>query len=223
MTDSDFKCCRSAWWPLLGAATLFGVLALIPTGCDRTPEEPSGSGLAGIAIEGSSSSDGSADARPAPRTSFSADVSQLDPELLRFVIDAADTLLNNDYSQYRSMVSRRQRPEPRERFDAISRALRSIEVTAVEPLELPQLGPEVYRVLAAFEVDSESIVAGRIADRSIAMLVFREKGDWRLTLAPGFLQPEEAEASDAAASRDTAESEPAQPEVEYPWDVGVDD
>lgn len=138
------------------------------------------------------------------------------PDTVAFVRSFLDICLAGDYTAYRGLVARSRQPEPRERFEAIYRAMRTVHITDIEPVVLRDLPSPAFRVVTAVEFDPEARVALRGANRDVAILIFREGDDWRMLPAPAGLQPgnepAETEDSDAVSA----------PAVSYPWESDGD-
>ncbi len=126
-------------------------------------------------------------------------------------------MLLGEYADYRGLISRARTPETEQRFRVIQEALRSVEVSAVEELTLPNIPPPAYRVLTKFEFDPESMAAHKLESRELAILVFREGDEWRLTIAPPTLQPKHAEVTTTQSTPQTT-----LPTPDYPWDEDED-
>jgi hypothetical protein len=138
------------------------------------------------------------------------------PEAAAFVRSFLDVCLAGDYTAYRGLVARSRQPEPRERFEAIYRAMRTVRIDEIEPIVLRDLPSPAFRVVTAVEFDPEARVALRGANRDIAILIFREGDDWRMLPAPAGLQPGD-EPTDAED-----DSLVASPVVDYPWEADGD-
>lgn len=151
-----------------------------------------------------------------PVYSFAPGLTKEFPEATGFVRSFLDICLAGDYTAYRGLVARSRQPEPRERFEAIYRAMRSVQITAVEPVELRDLPSPAYRIVTQVEFDPESRVALRGTNRDVAILIFREEGEWRMLPAPAGLQP-----GDEDATTQPAEAT-SRMVVDYPWDVDGD-
>ncbi len=148
-----------------------------------------------------------------PEYRFADGLREKYPEVCAFLREFLETCLAGDYTGYRRLVSRFEKPESRERFETIYHALRLVVVEHIEPLGASETGsqPVAYRVVSAAEFDPQSNVSLRHRDRSLALLVVAEDGGWRMRVAPAELQPR----SEPAA---TTASAPAST-IEYPWDV----
>lgn len=151
-----------------------------------------------------------------PTYAFAEGIEADYPDVTAFMRRFMETCLVGDYSGYRRLVSRSATPESQKRFERVLHALEKLTVEHVELVELPQVPPPCYVVIGNIELREGSRVAIRRQTSSarMAILVFREQGEWRMTFAPSQLQPEMPETEDT--------SEPAEPEVEYPWDEGID-
>lgn len=145
----------------------------------------------------------------APVYTFAPGLLEQNREIAAFVRQFLEVCMAGDYSGYRGLVSRTREPESRERFQAIYHSIRNVRVDAIDEVAVPLLDPPVYRVVAAVDLDPNARVSLRGSKRSIALLVLREDGEWKLLPAPASLQPFEEEPE--------PESQPA-PGPEYPWD-----
>ena len=195
-----------ARWALLLIAA--ASLACWQTACDRPADDEPPAPTA------------AADDRPAPLTkySFPEEVAAQGPEdLARFVRQAIQTMLIGEYNDYRALMSRSRTPESEDRFRVIQESLRTVAVISIEEVTLPDIPPPAYRVLTGFAFDPESQAALRLESRELAILVFKESGQWRLLIAPPALQPHD----EPVTSRPT--TTPTTPAVEYPWDDPNDD
>lgn len=155
-------------------------------------------------------------ARPLPEYAFAEGLRGQYPEVSSFLVQFLETCLADDYNGYRAMVSRRFEPESRERFEAIYHAIQSVRVEKIEQVQsdrLSALPPPVYRVVSDIKLDPQRAVAMRGPNRKIAILVFREQGDWRMVTAPPQFQPKAAPASQPAEPASQPTSQPS-----YPWD-----
>ena len=148
-----------------------------------------------------------------PTFSFAAGLREEFPEATGFVHEFLQTCLNGDYSGYRKLVSRRREPEGLDRFTAIYHAIRVVRVESIERIPVPQVSDAVYRVVTAAEFQPGSRVSLRARNRSVAILVFQENGQWRMAPAPAALQPDDDPETAADPETTTA---PAAPD--YPWD-----
>jgi hypothetical protein len=197
--------------PSPAAVVLVAVLALAAAllpGCGRDGKNKD-------AAAGGGAADALAHTDPPPpavRHDIHADVYEEHPQVAAFLERFIEVCNAADYAGYRELVATAFTPEPRERFDAIQRALRSVAVEQVEPIELPDLPPPAYLVTCAVELDPEARVALRGTNRRLAILVFLEQGQWRMALAPARLQPRHTQPGDPA-------DEPAEPDTFFPWDV----
>jgi len=191
-------------------AAIFVAASLLLAGCDRGPRSRS-------------RDDNTAKATPAhavnlPEYRFEFDVDAADPAVVGFIRQFLETALAGDYPGYRRLVSRYETPESEQRFEAIFGALRLLEVVSIELMDFTRHdGAPVYRVISRVEFDPASNVSLRHRDRAIAILVFKEDGEWRMMPAPPDLQPER----DARAAT-TAPAEPST-QPSYPWDETGDD
>jgi hypothetical protein len=150
-----------------------------------------------------------------PDYRFAEDLRDEYPEIVGFLRQFMETSLAGDYAGYRKLVSRQCDPENRERFAAILNAIRVLHVDAIEPVAVPELPGEVYRVLTRIELKPEARVRLRRQTDRVAILVLREDGAWRMMPAPGELQPHELPATATAPAATT--SAPS-----YPWDQDGD-
>ena len=186
------------------------VAAALLGGCDRTtPAAPAGATT--------TSQPATAARRALPRYGFAAGLEKKYPGPCAFLVGFLETCLANDYEGYRTMVSRRFEPETRERFEAIYKAIQTVHVDSIEPVSLPALSDEVYRVISDIKLDPTQAVSVRGPNRKIAILVLREQGKWRMVTAPPQLQPKPTPAP-TPASAPAPTSQPS-----YPWDQSGDD
>lgn len=188
-------------------------IGLSPVACDQRPrDESSGRSSAREAVI--------IDA-PGPRPEYTIDeeLRHDHPDVAAFVERFLDTCLSGNYTEYRLLVSRTHVPESRERFEAIYRGLKSVTVEAIRPLEptpaLPLPAP-AYLVTSRLEVRPDTRLEDRAPRTRIAIIVFREEGEWRMLPAPAELQPAEA------ATVDSDPGAPAPQEPDFPWDQDGD-
>jgi hypothetical protein len=144
------------------------------------------------------------------------------PELSEFIQQGLNAVYQGDYAAYRQLVARNQRPESETRFKLVCESLESVRVDAVSQIELPDVPPPAYRVIAHFEFAPDSQAALRLKNRSIALLVIREGGAWRLLLAPSRLQPGRDVPVEEPAPAGSDPNQSAET-IDYPWEQGVDD
>ena len=137
-----------------------------------------------------------------PRYAFADGLRVQHPELCDFLQAFFETCLSGDYEGYRKFVSRRQQPEPRDRFERI--------YDAIELLSGADLRARGHEKLPVFGEDR----------RAIAILVFPEEGEWRMVPAPSELQPQRR--GQRATATSSAPAEDAAPVVEYPWEDYAD-
>lgn len=185
-------------------AALIGPLG----GCDRKQPANTAPGPSTQATDASKP-------RVLPRYSFAPGLEHKYPGPCAFLVEFLETCLADDYQGYRDMVSRRFEPETRERFEAIYRAIQTVHVDSIEPVSLPALSDEVYRVISDIKLDPTQAVSVRGPNRKIAILVLREQGKWRMVTAPPQLQPKPTPPPTSAPA---PASQPT-----YPWDAAGDD
>lgn len=196
---------RHCGWILVagGAVALLG-------GCDsgsnETPAPPDPNAEVALVAQ-----------RPRIEYTYPPALREKHPDIAPFVDEVLETVIRGDYPHYRELVARQRSPESQERFDLIRDSVRRIAVTAIDEVKLPEAPPPVYRVLTGFELDPQSKAAQQIETRAVAILVFREAGDWRMVFAPPAYQPRQAPTT-APTTQPT--DEPNLPD--YPWDEGVD-
>lgn len=146
-----------------------------------------------------------------PEYVFAEGLRDRHPEVTAFLQHFLETCLNGDYNGYRQLVSRRANPESKERFQAIYYGIRSVKVETIEPVNVPDLPPPAYRIVSEIILDPEAKVALRGRNRKIAILAFKEEGEWRIVPAPAKQQPQDApEAANPVEPTTTA--------PHYPWD-----
>ncbi len=172
-----------------------------------------------IGCEGGASSDAddqspeSADVTPRhlPALTFPAEVRARHPEVSAFIDEFLGMWLVRDYAGYRRLVSRGCTPESRERFEAIYNATKAVAIESIEPISTPRLPSPAYRVVCKVELTPEQEARMRSKHRKVAILVFKELGNWRMAPAPAEYQP--ADEPPPATSSTPTTSAPS-----YPWD-----
>jgi hypothetical protein len=181
-------------------------MAWLPAGCDRTPPPDRSRQREQQVV-------------PAPTTppqySFARGVREAQPEVAAFVRTFLETCLAGDYTGYRKLVSRAREPESKQRFQAVYYAIRAVTVESIEPVELRDVPQPAYLVISAVDFNPDREVALRGGNRRIAMIVFREEGEWRMVPAPSELQPVDEAPSTSSAPASI-------PPAEYPWDQDGD-
>jgi hypothetical protein len=147
------------------------------------------------------------------------------PDAANFVREFLESCLAGDYPAYRKLVSRYEEPQRREQFDKLALNLKRIEVESIAELgdvelrAVPRpvgvdLSPPAYLVISAIEfANPDAGLALRYKNRKLAILVFREEGEWRMRPAPSKMQPREPH-----ATPETVTEESAEPVPDYPWD-----
>lgn len=150
-----------------------------------------------------------------PAYSIDPALREMHPELCRFLDHFMAVCGAGDYARYRQLVGRSFEPESRERFEKIHLLLQRIHVEAVEPVSIPSLPAQTYRVVSTIELQSGERPRQRGGRRKLAILVFTEQGEFRMAPAPASMQPR-----DEAGASQPAQSEPA-PEAGlfFPWDL----
>lgn len=133
-------------------------------------------------------------------------------EAAEFVRKFLDTCYAGDYAGYRALVGRRFTPQTQERFTAMYQALESVTVESIEPVNVPELGGEAFVVVSQISLDASKRVALRGANRRLAIVVFREEGQWRMGPAPRRLRPD-------APPTDPADSSDPEQSTYFPWDA----
>ncbi len=178
---------RPAW---LRHGIGWGLLTLIAalTACDRGQSTPSG-GPTTQAYDRVSLPEAK------PEYSFAAGLEDDFPEAVGFMRHLLETCLAGDYTGYRRLVSRAADPESRNRFEKVLNSLKSLTITSIEEIDSLQVPPPAYLVVGQTEFLPDRNVALRRRDvgGGIAILVFREDGELRMTFAPAALQPVVAE------------------------------
>lgn len=135
------------------------------------------------------------------------------PEVVRFLRSFMQTCLTGDYDAYRNLVSRYENPEPRERFAAIFKSLKQMNVLTIEALPPIEHSTATYVVTCAVAFRPESAIAKRQHDRALAFLVVQEQGAMRVRRAPARLQPH----TGSQPTSDIADDAPPT----FPWEVNV--
>jgi hypothetical protein len=197
---------RIRWLSLILAVAC----ALPLPACDRGPSRPSRAGQP---------QDDRAHVEPPPVTpvyTFAEDLRQQYPHITGFLQEFLETCLAGDYAGYRKLASRMREPEGRERFQAIFHAIRALHVQSIEPIDLPRVSDQTYRVTCHLDFHPDSEVRLRRKTDQIAILVLREEDCWRMLPAPSELQPAE-ELRPTTASAPTTTTAPS-----YPWDEDGD-
>jgi hypothetical protein len=150
-----------------------------------------------------------------PMYTFAPGLREDYPAVCGFVKEFLETCLVGDYEGYRKLVSRSVNPESKERFQAIYYAIKSVVVETIEPLEVREVPSPAYSVIATVDFHPERKVSLRAGqNRDIAILVFQERGQWRMMPAPAELQP--------GHKQPTTTSAPTASAPHYPWDEDGD-
>ncbi len=136
------------------------------------------------------------------------------PDVVAFVTEFLETCYAGDYEAYRLLVARATTPESPQRFEAIYRAIERVRVESIEPVEVPGVEGTAYLVVSDVRLDPQRKVSIRGAHRKLAILVFQELGQWRMTPAPSHLQPR-----DPADGAPAASSAPAGENLFFPWEL----
>jgi hypothetical protein len=148
---------------------------------------------------------------PKPEYAFAAGLAEQYPDVVTFLRRFMETSLAGDYAGYRRLVSRAADPESRVRFERVLNSLRSLSIESIEEIETAQLPTPTYLVIGQPEFRPGQKIALRRGENSkIAILVFPEEGELRMSFAPSRLQPEVEETQPATAPATSAPS--------YPWD-----
>ena len=148
-----------------------------------------------------------------PDYTFADGLREQYPAPVAFVQQFLETCLAGDYAGYRLLSSRKREPESRERFTAIYHGIRSLHVDTIEPRNVPELSDQVYVVVCRVEFPPNSKVKLRRKTDRVAILAFREEGEWRMLPAPAELQPRSDAAGSQSSSATSSASMPS-----YPWD-----
>ena len=153
-----------------------------------------------------------------PQYAFAGDLATRRPQAAGFLRHFLETCLAGDYGGYRRLVTRAQEPESRARFEKILNALRAVTILSIEEVELPQVPPPAYLVIAEadFLPGQQAALRRHGGARKVAILVLEEEGEWRMAVAPADFQPADEEASS------TSSSAPAEATPDYPWDRDSD-
>ena len=180
------------------------------TGCDRGKSEPK---------KRKSASKASADqvdpTAPKPEYAFAAGLEEQYPDVVAFLQRFMETSLAGDYAGYRRLVSRAADPESRVRFEKVLNSLRSLTIESIEEIEAPQIPAPTYLVIGQPEFLPGQKISLRRGDNSkIAILVFPEEGELRMSFAPSSFQPAPDETQPATTPATSAPS--------YPWDQDGD-
>ncbi len=157
---------------------------------------------------------------PRPEYTIPIELRTAEPEAAAFVDRFLSVCLGGDYTGYRRLVSRTHKAESKERFEAMYLGVKSLTVEIIEPIhpgKRSRLPAETFRVVSKLEVRPDSRLEQRGIMPRIALLIFREQGEWRMIPAPERWQPQE-EAPQAV--EDAYDDEPAEPD--FPWDEDID-
>lgn len=156
-----------------------------------------------------------------PEHGMAAGLRELHPDVAAFVDQFLATCLVGDYARYRTLVSRRQSPESRERFAAIYHAIESVLVESIERVdhELPSVPSPAYLVISAVKVRKDAVKSRAGLNRRIAIIVFKESGEWRMIPAPTDFQPLPDDPSIPTSSAPTTEPTSL---PDYPWEDAGD-
>lgn len=164
----------------------------------------------------SSNSQSNAASQPihAPEYTIPPEIRDAQPDIAKFLRAFLETCLTGDYPGYRKFVSRREQPETQDRFKRIYDAIEHLTVQRVEEVQVAMLPAPTFVV-----VSSVTFVPGRTPvfgedRREIAIIVFREEGEWRMLPAPSRFQPERRRPDGSSQPA----SQPDEPTVEYPWE-----
>lgn len=181
---------------------LGSALLVAPPACERKKEHAAGSPDAG-----------SASTQPRARFEYTLapELREKQPEATAFLRHFLETCLAGDYDSYRKMVASGVEPESKARFDRVLRAIESLDVEQIEPVESASLPKPAYLVTgrAKFRPEEEARRPRRPGPYRIGLLIIRENDEWRTALAPRELQPDERPAA----------GEPPTTGPSYPWDT----
>ncbi|MCA9242895.1 MAG: hypothetical protein KDA32_02980 [Phycisphaerales bacterium] len=151
-----------------------------------------------------------------PQAMFAPGLERDYPEVSAFLREFLDSCLAGDYVAYRRMVGREASPESRERFRAIFHALDNVRVESIETPIHDQ--PETHVVICHVAMkEGSQISLRRGAERRVAILVFREDGQWRLAPAPPKFQPRDAQEQAVEEQPDANDLAP-----DYAWTDDID-
>lgn len=200
--------------------------------------------MAGAALSGcgkSKDTKNASQSQPATAPAMRAQYSFADPATMTqhpaaaaFVTSFLETCMTGDYLAYRNLVSRYEQPESRERFEAIYKNLRSIVVESIDVLPPEKRGlwhratstapatGDVYLVVSTVNFDPNANIALRHRNRQVAILAFREGGEWRMCPAPASLQPDSRARDGDPATQASASTQASRPAPEFPWDQDGD-
>ncbi len=158
---------------------------------------------------------------PRPEYTIPIELRTAQPEAAAFVDHFLSVCLGGDYTGYRRLVSRTHKAESKERFEAMYLGVQSLTVEIIEPIspgKRSRLPAETFRVVSKLEVRPDSRLEQRGIMPRIALLIFKEQGEWRMIPAPEQWQPQE---EPPEAAEDAGDDEPQVPD--FPWDEDVDD
>ncbi len=159
---------------------------------------------------------------PRPEYTIPIELRTAQPEAAAFVDHFLSVCLGGDYTGYRRLVSRTHKAESKERFEAMYLGVKSLTVEIIELIPPPgkrsRLPAETFRVVSKLEVRPDSRLEQRGVMPRIALLIFKEQGEWRMIPAPKRWQPKE---ESPGPVEDAGDDEPEEPD--FPWDEDVDD
>lgn len=184
------------------------MLLLLAAGCSRDQQPPD----AARAEHREQSRERVAPPPEPPEFSIQRGLRERHPDVVAFVEQFLATCLAGDYAGYRKLVSRRRSPESRERFQAVYYALKNVVVESIEPIDLPNTPPPVFRVQCHVSIRPDQPHAVKWQQRRIAILVTQEDAQWRMIPAPSELQPPTDELPPQTAP---ATQEPV---PDFPWE-----
>ncbi|MFQ6047935.1 MAG: hypothetical protein ACE5K7_01040 [Phycisphaerae bacterium] len=116
---------------------------------------------------------------PPPKFVFPEALRSREPELSRFISEFVQVCLRGDYAGYRLRVSRQCEPVGRDTFERAWHAVKQVRVRSIRRLDgAVKYPPPVYLVRADVELREPA----KKPLREVALLIFREQGQW--TTAP---------------------------------------
>jgi len=122
---------------------------------------------------------------------FPAELRVADESVNEFVDHAMRVCGSGKYEDFRLLWSVREEPLPRDEYEQGWRAVREIRIRVLQPALLANGeeadGPKretVYAVLAEVRFDPENRAISHEPQNDVALMIVRERGDWRLSGAP---------------------------------------
>ena len=142
---------------------------------------------------------------------FAESVRTFDNSLNRFIDRFARICTQAKYSEFRLMYTKRGRPAPAVDFEKMFRAVKHVEILAVEEIpQVPGVDGPVHIMLAEYTLEDYAD-RNKEGPRRIRLGITREEGQWRIGPIPGFLLEKLDAAQRASTSAPSSAAEPATP------------